>query len=45
MPLILKIFARGTGLIECSYAKSVCANVKKLFFRKIIFAKVFLRTG
>ena len=35
VPLILKIFARGIGLIECSYAKSVCANVKKLVFRKI----------
>ena len=40
VPLILKIFARGMGHIKCSYAISVGANVKIIFFQKdIYFAK------
>jgi hypothetical protein len=43
-PLILKYLPAGRGLIECSYAKSVFANVKNIFNQKIRGVSVKLKT-
>jgi hypothetical protein len=43
-PLILKYLPAGRGLNECSYAKSVFANVKNIFNQKIKGVPVKLKT-
>lgn len=40
-PLISKYLPVGSGLIEYSYAKSVFANVKKIFFQRMFLQNHF----